>query len=271
VNDPLRRRSVGSPAARSILLTILGEYVLARGSVWQETLVAALESMGFTTQAARRGIARSARAGWLTAERRGRRSRMTLTPETARLLRTGAERIYAFGSPWRWDGRWLLVALRVPERRRELRHEMRTRLSWAGFGSLGGGLWVSPHAEREREIASAVGDDDDAVVFSFVATSGSLGDPRAIVDEAWDLASVRTAYRDFIRDFGRESPKTGEAIFRAQTSMVHAWRKFPFVDPDLPTELLPRQWPRDAAYDLFRHRHEEWSGPAGLFIDQLER
>ena len=94
------------------LLTILGEYVLSRGSVWQETLVGALESMGFTTQAARRGIARSARDGWLTAERRGRRSRMTLTPETARLLRTGAERIYGFGSPWGWDGRWLLVASR---------------------------------------------------------------------------------------------------------------------------------------------------------------
>jgi phenylacetic acid degradation operon negative regulatory protein len=270
VNDPLRRRSVGSPAARSILLTILGEYVLPRGSVWQETLVAALESMGFTTQAARRGIARSARDGWLTAERRGRRSRMTLTPETARLLRTGAERIYGFGSPWGWDGRWLLVALRVPERRRELRHELRTQLSWAGFGSLGGGLWVSPHADREPEIGSAVGGDDDAVVFSFVARSGALGDPRAIVDEAWDLAGVRSAYRAFIRDFGRESPKTDEAAFRAQTSMVHAWRKFPFLDPDLPMELLPRQWPRDAAHELFRHRHERWSGPAGRFIDGLE-
>ena len=41
MDDQLRRRSVGAPAARSLLLTILGEYVLPRGEpVWQETLVA---------------------------------------------------------------------------------------------------------------------------------------------------------------------------------------------------------------------------------------
>ena len=39
----LRRRSVGPPAARSVLLTVLGEYAMPRGgAVWQESLVAAL-------------------------------------------------------------------------------------------------------------------------------------------------------------------------------------------------------------------------------------
>src|SRR5690242_15195061 len=42
VDDQLRRRSVGAPAARSTLLTVLGEYVLpAPDGVWQETLVSA--------------------------------------------------------------------------------------------------------------------------------------------------------------------------------------------------------------------------------------
>jgi phenylacetic acid degradation operon negative regulatory protein len=226
--------------------------------------------MGFKTQAARQGIARSTRDGWLTAERRGRRSRMSLSRDATRLLETGAARIYGFGTPWFWDKRWLLVAVRVPEARREVRHELRTRLSWAGLGSLGGGLWISPHADREPEIASAVGEADHAVVFSFVASSGSLGDPAGIVAEAWDLASVEDAYKAFIRDFGRASPDTDEAHFRAQTSMVHAWRKFPFLDPDLPTELLPGNWPRDRAYEIFRSRHEAWSAAAVRFVDQLE-
>ena len=44
MDEQLRRRSVGAPAARSLLLTVLGEYVLPRaGSVWQETLVGALQ------------------------------------------------------------------------------------------------------------------------------------------------------------------------------------------------------------------------------------
>jgi phenylacetic acid degradation operon negative regulatory protein len=43
MDDQLRRRSLGVPGARSLLLTILGEYVLPLSEpVWQERLVAAL-------------------------------------------------------------------------------------------------------------------------------------------------------------------------------------------------------------------------------------
>ena len=66
MDDQLRRRSVGAPAARSLLLTILGEYVLPLGeAVWQETLVGALVSVGYSQQAARQALARSVRDGWL--------------------------------------------------------------------------------------------------------------------------------------------------------------------------------------------------------------
>ena len=62
---------------------MLGEYVLPRPQgVWQETLVAALVSLGYSQQAARQALARSTRDGWLAAERRGRRARMTLGERT---------------------------------------------------------------------------------------------------------------------------------------------------------------------------------------------
>src|SRR6185312_2191523 len=173
------------------LLTMLGEYVLPRpDGVWQETLVAALVSLGYTQQAARQALARSTRDGWLTAERRGRRARMTLGARTAELLRTGAERIYSFGQPWEWDGRWLVVVLRVPEERRAVRHQLRSRLAWAGLGSLGGGVWLTPHVEREDELAAAINGEPAADASSFVAQSGSIGDPRQLVGAAWNLERV---------------------------------------------------------------------------------
>src|SRR5215208_107911 len=99
---------------------------------------------------------RSAR--WSTRPRRRvRRSRGYLTPDAATMLSAGAERIYSFGEPWEWEGHWLLVVLRVPEERREIRHRMRTRLAWAGFGSIGGGLWISPHVEREAGLRAMAG------------------------------------------------------------------------------------------------------------------
>src|SRR3954471_20961815 len=230
MDDSLRRRSVGAPAARSALLTVLGEYVLgAPAGVWQETLISALGTLDYRTQAARQALARSVAAGWLRTERHGRRSRVRLSEPTAAMLSAGAERIYGFGEPWQWDGRWLLVVLRVPEERREVRHQMRTRLAWEGFGSIGGGLWISPHAERERELAGVGGDGSGAELVSFHGALGALGDPARVVAAAWDLDAVADAYRAFVARFGRMRPTGAEAVFRAQTQLVHEWRKFPFL------------------------------------------
>jgi phenylacetic acid degradation operon negative regulatory protein len=271
VNEQLRRRSVGAPAARSVLLTLLGEYVLpASGSAWQETLIGTLRLLDHKTPSARRALARSVTAGWLRTERHGRRSRVHLTPATAEMLRAGSERIYSFGDPWEWDGRWLLVVLRVPEERREVRHQVRTRLAWAGFGSLGGGLWISPHVERERELHEAAEVGSVAEVVSFFAQIGGIGDPAKVVAEAWDLEGVANAYRAFVARFGRLRPSAPEAMFRAQTLMVHEWRKFPFLDPDLPADMLPRGWPRKRAHDLFQERHARWHAAAQEHFAALE-
>jgi phenylacetic acid degradation operon negative regulatory protein len=271
MDEQLRRRSVGAPAARSLLLTVLGEYVLPRpDGVWQETLVAALSSVGYTQQAARQALARSTREGWLQTRRHGRRTRMTLTAPTAELLRSGAQRIYSFGDRWEWDGRLLLVVLRVPEERRSVRHQLRSRLAWAGLGSLGGGVWLTPHVEREDELATAINGEPAADASSFQAQSGSIGDPRQLVGAAWNLERVSGQYRAFIEDFGRVRASTPEACFRQQTLLVHAWRKFPFLDPDLPVELLPARWPRERAHALFVDRHARWQTGSGAYFDRLE-
>jgi phenylacetic acid degradation operon negative regulatory protein len=271
LSDQIRRRAVGSPAARSLLLTVLGEYVLPRqGEVWQETLVAALTSLGYSEQAARQALSRSSRDGWLKTRRHGRRSVVCLTEASRELLASGAQRIYSFGQPWNWDGRWLIVVLRVPEQRRAVRHQLRTRLAWAGLGSLGGGIWVTPHVERESELRATIAGEPDAVARSFVAELGQMGEPRQLAAEAWDLASVREQYRAFIRDFARARPTSPESFFRQQTLLVHAWRRFPFLDPDLPTELLPPDWPRQRAHGLFVDRHGRWSEGARIYFEHLQ-
>jgi phenylacetic acid degradation operon negative regulatory protein len=272
VRDQLHRRFVGSQDARSVLLTVLGEFVLPMDdAVWQETLVSSLEALGHKTQSARQALVRSVAGGWLARERQGRRSRVSLTPETAQILSAGAERIYSFGEDWTWDGRWLVVVLRVPEELRDVRQRIRTRLAWAGFGSLGGGLWIAPHADRANEIR--VPRDKQAAVdlITFRAElADDYGDPRKLVAEAWDLEAVAVEYENFVRDFARLRPKTPEAVFRAQTLLVHAWRKFPFLDPDLPAELLPGGWPRSRAREIFRERRAAWHDPAQDYFRTLD-
>jgi phenylacetic acid degradation operon negative regulatory protein len=146
---------------------------------------------------------------------------------------------------------------------------VRTRLAWAGFGSLGGGVSLSPHVERADELRDLAG-DGVAELHSFRAQLGPLGDARKMVSDAWDLDAVASAYREFVDAFRAERPRSPEAVFRAQTLLVHEWRKFPFLDPDLPEEVLPARWPRRAAHDVFQERHARWHQTAQDYFRSLD-
>jgi phenylacetic acid degradation operon negative regulatory protein len=255
-----------------MLLTVLGEYVLpADDGVWQETLISALTSLDYKPQAARQALARSVTAGWLRTERHGRRARVHLTDDTRDMLSSGAARIYGFGEPKPWGGRWLLVVVRVPEQRRDVRHLIRSRLAWAGFGSLGNGLWITPHVDREAEVQAIVRDLPVGELLSFRAEFSDIGRPEKVVTEAWDLDAVAGRYREFVSRFGRLRPRTPEGVFRAQTELVHFWRKFPFLDPDLPQAVLPARWPRERAHRVFAERHAAWQETARDHFASLER
>ena len=259
-----RRHAAGAPSARGLLFTLLGEFVLTTdGTAWTSAVLAAFGRLGIEEKATRQALMRTAAAGWLEPEKLGRRTRWRLTGSARRLLTDGAERIYSFTGPAEeWDGRWLLVYARVPESDRRARHVVRSRLSWAGFGSLGAGLWISPHPDRGAEatgVLRAAGLAGDAHVF--VATRSGLGDVRAMVAAAWDLAAVEEQYEQFIEEF--RDPAPGDVMAR-QVELVHAWRRFPSIDPALPRELLPARWSGLDAARLFADRHQRWSGGARL-------
>jgi phenylacetic acid degradation operon negative regulatory protein len=264
--DLLRRRSLGGPAARSLLLTVLGEFVLDHAEpVWNAMLVRALKAQGIREVTARQAVTRSAAEGWLERDRVGRQARWRLSAPTRELLVRGRDRIYNFeGIATDWDGRWLVVMVRVPDGRRDHRHQVRTRLAWAGFGSLGQGLWISPRIEREREALEALRDLDPAAqATSFVASHGGIGSERELVVAAWGgLDQLDAHYQAFIDAFAALAPREPEAVFVAQARLVHQWRKFPFLDPGLPEPLLPAGWSGVRAREVFRRRHRGWAEPA---------
>lgn len=260
-----RRREVSHTSARSLLTTVLGEFVLPRGRpVWTSTLVDVLGEFGVEEKSARQALARTAAEGWLVSERVGRRVRWSLTPPGRRLLTEGAARIYGFGRDGgEWDGRWLMLLVSVPETKRDLRHTLRTRLTWAGFGSPTPGVWISPDTGRQPEadeIVRALGLDREAM--SFVASYGQIGDQDAMVARAWDLTALEERYEGFIDEFTGLPPADGGEVLRAQTKLVHEWRRFPFLDPRLPVRLLPANWSGVQAAELFHRKHGEWRAPA---------
>jgi phenylacetic acid degradation operon negative regulatory protein len=247
--------------------------------VWTQTLTGALHLFGVRDKAARQTIARMQSQGWLIAHRVGRRTRLTLSDQARELLSTGADRIYPFGAEARsWDHRWALLLASVPEENRRDRYRMATALRWAGFGPLGPGIWICPWIDREVVAAQAVGRLGIEATM-FVAEVGSLGSAENIVGQAWDLDQLRAEYQVFLEmtdavtdpsvagleGDGVDGQAAGTQAVRTLTRLVDQWRRFPLVDPGLPREVLPPDWPSAAAARRFaqcramlRPRATEW-------------
>ncbi|MGQ0630316.1 MAG: PaaX family transcriptional regulator [Sporichthyaceae bacterium] len=260
-----RRSSISPPSARSMLLTVLGELVLPTGEpAWTSALLHVLAGLGIEEKSARQAIARTATDGWITSVRDGRRVRWELAAPGRDLLTQGAERIYTAGVPQpAWDGSWLVVMASVPESQRKLRHQLQTRLAWAGLGNPVSGLWVSPHPERGPEVRRIIADlglENGAL--SFVGPFGAIGSEADLVTRAWNLSEVAEHYADFIADFADAQPAPGDETVYAAVRLVHSWRRFPFLDPALPAQLLPPDWIGHSARALFTARHQAWTPAA---------
>ena len=257
-----RRRELGSGSANSLLLTVLGEFVLPDDRpVWTSTLITLFRELGVEEKAVRQALMRTADDGWIESDRLGRRTRWRLSTAGRRLLSEGTARIYSFrGPPEDWDGQWLLLTVAVPENSRALRAKLRTQLGWAGFGELPQGLWIRPRLSDLDEIRRVLdGLGLHGAAHSFVARSGELGTDRDLVRQAWDLDEIEQRYEDFLDQVAPIRPRSDLQALLSQIRLVQEWRRFPLLDPGLPRELLPRTWSGARAAALFTARHAAWA------------
>ena len=125
-----------------------GDYVrpLGRDGVRVGALIRLAAELGVSGNALRSALSRMTRQGGLAARRDGGPPRYRLSPAGEALIEEGTRRIY--GHRATWDGRWLLVSYSLPEPRRGQRDRLRQGLTFLGLGSLGNGLFITPHDLR---------------------------------------------------------------------------------------------------------------------------
>jgi phenylacetic acid degradation operon negative regulatory protein len=256
--------AVRGASARAYLLILLGDYALEQdGAAWTSTVVDALSLVGFEEKAARQALTRTANAGHLLPHRVGRRTRWEITPAGHEALIAAKTRLFAAGPEQDWNGDWLVLLATIPETHRHLRHRLRTSLSWAGFGSLGPGVWLSPHpshAAEARQVVASLGDQVQATLLH-----ARLDDPderERLVAQAWDVTELDHQYRVFLDRFTDTRPASAEQALAELAHLLYHWRRLLLADPGLPPKLLPPQWSGGQARRLVLDRHPRWQRKA---------
>ncbi|MBL0386536.1 phenylacetic acid degradation operon negative regulatory protein PaaX [Tumebacillus sp. ITR2] len=262
---------------QSMLFTIYGEYLRhTSNEIWIGSLTRLLGEFGMTEQAVRAAISRMQRQGWLTSRKVGNRSFYSMSPRGQKRLDEAAERIYPRHEGKGWQGKWCMISYNIPEDRRHLRDQFRKELTYLGFGLLTNSTWFSPNdlTDKVREITETY--EITGHVEIFTAEHFGWSEPRQLVEKCWDLESINASYRSFIDTYRphfealrAQGDLPDNRCFVEKTQLVHQYRKFLFIDPDLPQELLPDLWLGQEADELFSEFYG-WLHPgATRFFEEL--
>jgi phenylacetic acid degradation operon negative regulatory protein len=272
-SSPRSRERTGPGQPRLLIMDVCGAFMRPLGG-WLPvgTLVGLMAVVGVDEQATRSAVSRMRQRDLLVAEARDGRRGYRLSEKALVSLEESDRRIFSPGHAATVAEGWVLVSYSIPEQERDKRHLLRSRLEWLGFGLLNSGLWLAPHwILPELEMAvKALGFEDYVTVFE--AHHLGYEDLSALVGRCWDLDHLRELYVEFLDSASatatrwRESPGDDRAAFVDYVLTLHQWRKFPYLDPGLPVELLPRPWEGQRAADLFFELRDRLEQPARLFV-----
>lgn len=241
---------------QTLMLTFLGNAVLGRDiAVFSGSFIAVMERLNVAEQATRSTLTRMVDRGLLARHRQGRKMYFGLTPHAAEVLTEGEQRVWRAGAV---NGderqRWTLLGFSLPESRRDDRHQIRSRLRWAGFGMLRSGLWIAPGTP---DLATVLPDRrllDD--VLAFRAEPAEPTDIDQLVRQAYDLEAIASGYHEFVRrwDRARPLPSAPDDLARLLW-LLSEWFLLLRDDPRIPLRHLPAAWPAVAAEKLFHRQH----------------
>jgi phenylacetic acid degradation operon negative regulatory protein len=245
--------------ARSLLFDLWGDYIQhVGGAVWSSTLATLMAPFGVSESAMRQAVSRTVRQGWLQSRREGNRSCYSLTAAGWKRISEASRRVYQ-PQVAPWDGQWRVLSYSMPEELRDRRDDLRRELIWTGFGALAPGLWISPNPIEEAALDLIRRYDLDQYVHLFRSTYLGPYSTAELVSICWDLADIGERYASFIAEWlprlqaqADKVTLNDEECYVERISLVHDYRKFLFVDPGLPAELVPTEWAGHDARRLFQ-------------------
>ncbi|WP_231618968.1 PaaX family transcriptional regulator [Nonomuraea sp. SBT364] len=262
-----------SPRPQSLMFSFLGIHVLGRRiAVYSGSVIDVFARLGVTEEAARSTLTRMVNRGLLARHRRGRKTYFGLTGKATAVLEDGRRRIWETGAVNRdWDGTWTLVGFSLPDSHRSTRHDLRSRLIWAGFGLLQSGLWIAPGAKDVTGTVTELGLREHVTVLAARALKPT---ESADLVRAFDTRQIAERYHAFLERWGDAGARLALPDDLARQLLLHTdWLQLVRQDPHLPAEHLPADWPAIRAeqtfHDLARAYEEPAHALATALLDEL--
>jgi phenylacetic acid degradation operon negative regulatory protein len=255
---------------QALMFGFLGNFVLGRDTgVSSGSFIEVFARVGVSEHAVRSTLSRMARRGHFHRERHGRRVYYGLTRRTARILTDGDQRIWDTGVVNSdTDAPWTLLSFSLPEARQRERHDLRSRLVWAGFGPMGNGLWIAPAELDACQVIDGLGLDSNVRVFH--ARPAAPTEVRQIIADAYDLDDLADRYRRFLDrwDVPAPAPDAVDDLARLLLLMTD-WLQTIRRDPRIPLAHLPDDWPAVRAQKLVHELHGAYAVSARAIADRV--
>lgn len=263
----------GRRRSQQLLLAFLGSVVLDRDlpPIGSRIFLEVLGDLGVAEAAGRATLARMARRGLLDRVQEGRTARFRLTPHAEGVLRQARSRVDSeapFSHP---EDEWTLLSYSMPEARRDLRHQIRARLTWAGFGGLRDGLWIAPGRVDMYEVFGGpqfAGLAKLAAAFAAAPLPGTRVD--VLLRKAWDLDAIRAEHESFISTWQQDRNRRERPLARL-TLLGADWLQLLRTDPGLPVQRLEPDWPAPRSAALYRERFEALEPEAADALQRMLR
>jgi phenylacetic acid degradation operon negative regulatory protein len=273
-SEPGGDATARSARLRHLIVTVYGLYARSGGG-WLPVagLIRLLADLGVDEPAVRSAISRLKRRGILEAQRQQGSAGYQLSAEALAILREGDARIFRRRRAVLADG-WLLAVFSVPEAERHRRHVLRSELTRLGFGMVAPGVWIVPAHPDDATADTLRRLRLDAYADLFHADHLAFGDPADKVRRWWDLDEIEARYVAFSQAYEpvvRRWSEGGEGreAFADYVRAVTDWRQLPYLDPGLPTELLPSGWAGIRAAEEFFALRALLDEPARSYVWQV--
>jgi phenylacetic acid degradation operon negative regulatory protein len=272
-NEPGGDATARSARPRHLIVTVYGLYARSGGG-WLSVaaLIRLLAELGVDEPAVRSAISRLKRRGILEARRQDGAAGYQLSAAAQAILREGDARIFRRRRAALDDG-WLLAVFSVPEAERHRRHVLRSELTRLGFGMVAPGVWIVPAHPGDTTAETLRRLGLDAYADLFHADHLAFGDPADKIRRWWDLDELERRYSAFSQAYEpvldrleRGGACRGEEAFAEYVRVLTDWRQLPYLDPGLPSELLPEGWIGIQAADAFFALRSMLEEPARAYV-----